>query len=152
MNEKICKVLGCGMRHFAKGWCEKHYALWKHYGRPEDWSPISRSSSKKRGRPLLNKVCQASNCNGRHKARGWCQEHYHQQYYDQQERGVEGEGWSPNNRPPPRKHGSVSLHDGCKIPNCNGEHSAKGLCKMHYDQWRRDGCPEDWSPNNRHRR
>src|SRR3989338_7023652 len=151
MSEKICKAHGCDLKHYAKGWCEKHYALWKHHGRLEDWSPTIRPSSKKRGRPVLNKVCQDPSCSGVQKAKGWCRKHYNQLYYDERERGVKGDEWSPTNRPPPKKHGSPPLYNGCKVPDCNGEHCAKGLCQMHYGQWRRDGCPEDWSPKNRHR-
>ena len=30
---KICKVDGCNGKHYAKGYCSKHYSQWRRYGK-----------------------------------------------------------------------------------------------------------------------
>lgn len=31
---RLCSVEGCGSRHLARGWCNKHWKRWRQYGDP----------------------------------------------------------------------------------------------------------------------
>lgn len=31
---KICKISDCDVKHYARGWCQKHYLLWWRHGNP----------------------------------------------------------------------------------------------------------------------
>lgn len=33
-DERVCSIPGCGKRHGAKGWCYKHYDIWRNHGDP----------------------------------------------------------------------------------------------------------------------
>lgn len=43
---KLCSIDGCNKKHYGRGYCHNHYALWRKYGVPErtdkykDFSPI----------------------------------------------------------------------------------------------------------------
>lgn len=57
-----CSIEGCGNRHFARGWCNKHYKRWRAHGDPL-WEPSPR-------------VCTVAGCDRVHRARGLCDRHY----------------------------------------------------------------------------
>lgn len=33
-DKSICKVEGCGKKHFGHGWCQAHYTRWRRHGDP----------------------------------------------------------------------------------------------------------------------
>lgn len=33
-RERRCSIEGCDAKHFARGWCHKHYERWRRYGDP----------------------------------------------------------------------------------------------------------------------
>lgn len=34
MADRMCVIDGCGNRHYARGWCNKHYLRWQKHGDP----------------------------------------------------------------------------------------------------------------------
>lgn len=63
MNRKayVCSIVDCGEKHYARGWCSKHYRRWQHRGSPDDFRPTH---------------CSIDGCDGEHYSRGWCRKHY----------------------------------------------------------------------------
>ncbi|GIW42461.1 MAG: hypothetical protein KatS3mg076_3038 [Candidatus Binatia bacterium] len=59
-----CKAEGCGKEVRAKGYCERHYRLWKKGKMPKP----------------RYKTCVAENCRRPRQRRGLCAEHFAQQY------------------------------------------------------------------------
>ncbi len=47
-SPRICSVEGCGKPHYAKGWCQPHWAKWRKYGDPL----AGRTHTTKPGEPL----------------------------------------------------------------------------------------------------
>lgn len=62
---KLCSIDGCGEKHTARGWCKRHYYIWKRNGDPliVKWAPRGPS-------------CSIEGCRNKHKAYGWCENHY----------------------------------------------------------------------------
>lgn len=29
---RLCEIEGCGRKHYARGWCTKHYQRWENHG------------------------------------------------------------------------------------------------------------------------
>lgn len=67
------------------------------------------------------KKCKVNNCDGKHKAKGYCDKHY-RQYRKYGERLA------------PVKEVKV-----CSVNGCNNEVCAKGYCSKHYQQYKRCG-------------
>ena len=63
MAETTCSVDGCATAVRARGWCMRHYQIWRRYGTP---------TPTKEPRP----TCSISGCSFPAKARGWCNPHY----------------------------------------------------------------------------
>jgi HNH endonuclease len=42
MAERTCSIIGCGKRHYAKGWCQKHYKAAHDHGDPL-YVPVART-------------------------------------------------------------------------------------------------------------
>lgn len=34
MADRICSIESCGTKHYARGWCKRHYLRWFHHGDP----------------------------------------------------------------------------------------------------------------------
>ena len=64
MGQRKCSVDGCNEKHYAKGYCCKHYWQYRKYG--EDLAP---------DKPT---VCKVEGCNGKHRGLGYCDKHYQQ--------------------------------------------------------------------------
>jgi len=63
-----CKEEGCARKHFALGYCDKHYQTYRlHKKVSGEWD------SMKRG---FRSVCSVPDCGGKHLADGLCQMHY----------------------------------------------------------------------------
>lgn len=54
MPERTCTIEGCGRKHYAKGWCNKHYM--------QRWQS--------------SKICTVEGCGKPLFGRGWCKAHY----------------------------------------------------------------------------
>ena len=67
------------------------------------------------------KKCKVENCEGKHKAKGYCVKHYEQ--YKKY-----GEGLLPPKQPKI-----------CSVEGCEGKHYGKGYCSKHYMQYRTYG-------------
>ena len=67
---KICQITGCETKHYAKGYCKKHYAQIKNHGRltPEKEHEVPKS-------------CQVEGCENKYCSKGYCIKHYHQVRY-----------------------------------------------------------------------
>ncbi len=107
--ERVCGASGCTTRHYAKGYCKKHYAQTLRHGRltPEA----------ERGEP---RVCLVPNCGRTDTLRHYCRKHAAQ--------------IARNGKIGAREY--VRGRVGCKIRGCKAEHRAKGYCTNHYAQQR----------------
>ena len=54
---KKCSVPNCNNPHDARGYCKKHYHIFKHQGL------------------IPSKLCSIPDCNKLHDARGYCKKH-----------------------------------------------------------------------------
>lgn len=90
---KVCSVEGCGMEHYARGWCHVHYEKL----RPRTKCSVEGCAGGARRRGLCTKhyskaryhgtlpppepkresVCEVPGCKGNYRARGLCDNHYH---------------------------------------------------------------------------
>lgn len=62
---RICNVIGCKKRHYAKGYCQNHWIKNKKYGDPlhnSDW--------------FKPKFCSIKKCGKKKYAKGYCKNHY----------------------------------------------------------------------------
>lgn len=57
-----CDIEGCGNKHYARGWCNTHYARWKQHGNPY------------RERPVI--LCSIDNCSNKNFGYDLCAKHY----------------------------------------------------------------------------
>jgi len=112
-KERTCNVNGCSTRHYAKGFCKKHYTQLLRHGKltPE----------RERG---VVRVCKVEGCNRTDTIRWYCRKHARQLR-------VHGR------LTPDREH--IMGFEGCRAPNCHQPHRAKGFCAKHYnrERWRR---------------
>ncbi|MBI3722989.1 hypothetical protein HY251_03400 [bacterium] len=112
-QEKPCRVDSCKIRHYAKGYCKKHYTQILRHGKltPE----------RERG---VVRVCKVGGC-GRTDTIAWyCRKHKRQLR-------VHGR------LTPEREH--IMGREGCRVARCKEPHRAKGYCAKHYnrERWRR---------------
>lgn len=75
---------------------------------------------------MAKRTCSIPGCEGTHKARGWCVNHYWswRKYGD------------PLSVAEQRPTGTTCSIDGCELP-----HRCRGWCRLHYDRWWRHGDP-----------
>lgn len=61
VRPEFCTIDGCDGKHYARGWCSKHYNRWRLYGRLG---------------LLEERICAVDGCDQKHEALGWCRLHY----------------------------------------------------------------------------
>lgn len=105
-----CSVRGCEAKHYAKGYCKKHYTQVLRHGRltPE----------RERG---VVRVCAVEGCSRTDTIGKYCRKHARQ---------IRVHG----RLTPEREH--QMGNQGCSVPGCNEPHRAKGYCVKHYNQMR----------------
>jgi hypothetical protein len=105
-----CNIENCITRHYAKGFCKKHYTQVLRHGRltPE----------RERG---VVRICKAAACNETDTIRYYCRKHARQ---------IRVHG----RLTPEREHNMNN--DGCTVEGCREPHRAKGYCARHYNQQR----------------
>ena len=112
-KQKACRLESCRSRHYAKGYCKKHYTQVLRHGRltPE----------RERG---VIRICKAPGCSETDTIRYYCRKHARQ---------IRVHG----RLTPEREHNMNN--EGCSVDGCGGSHRAKGLCAKHYNQrrWQR---------------
>jgi hypothetical protein len=112
-KERKCSLDACESRHYAKGFCKKHYAQVLRHGKltPE----------RERG---AVRTCRAEGCDRTDTIQWYCRRHARQLR-------VHGR------LTPDREH--VMGFEGCRVSRCREPHRAKGFCAKHYnqDRWRR---------------
>lgn len=112
--------------------------------------------------PPQGRVCEIEDCEKRHKARGWCDMHYHRWQTHGDPLMVLPRGRKPTCIPvvgalrrcsivdcenPHLTRGYCNPHYQllrrqkqrgrvCSVPGCGGRHVARGWCQHHYDCWR----------------
>lgn len=110
---RSCNIENCTTRHYAKGFCKKHYTQVLRHGRltPE----------RERG---VVRICKAAGCNETDTIRYYCRKHARQ---------IRVHG----RLTPEREHNMNN--DGCTVESCSEPHRAKGYCARHYNQqrWRK---------------
>jgi len=103
LNKRKCSVEYCSSKHYAKGYCERHYRRDKKHG-----DPINVPKG-------MGKKCTIDGCNGKHSAKGLCPRHY-QKYYKYGD---------PNMKKAKGKNT-------CELEGCNNYQRKYGYCKKHY--------------------
>lgn len=108
-----CEATDCVGRHYAKGYCKKHYTQVLKHG---ELTP-----ERERDEP---RVCKVTGCGRTDTIRYYCRKHARQMT-------------RYGRLTPEREH--VMGRAGCKKPGCPEPHRAKGLCARHYnqDRWKR---------------
>ena len=66
MSQIKCKIDRCNKPHRAKGFCSKHYRLFKKYG-----DPLA----------VIIKRCSIDDCRAKHYSKGYCYEHFYKYKY-----------------------------------------------------------------------
>lgn len=134
-----CRVRGCGSPVEAMSLCKYHLA---YYHRCEEHD-LDAWLQKMNRRPVVVSrrrgptECIAPGCNRPVKCQGLCGMHYSRWRY--LGRPVMDE-WI--------EAGALSLlasrgYDGrCRVPGCDKNHKARGLCRLHWMRWRRLGMPD----------
>lgn len=118
IQSAACISGGCAEKPVARDLCKRHYYAAK---RVEERA--------QRPTPPTPPPCAVEGCEGRVKARGWCDAHY------QRWRRFGDPTFAPTIR---RKR--------CTIDGCDRVTNARGLCQRHYYRWHRYGDPLT-SPN-----
>lgn len=70
MTDRTCSIEGCGKKHYARGWCRRHYNRWHRHG-----DPLAPPQTPKRVRKPTA-PCTVDGCEDSTYARSWCREHY----------------------------------------------------------------------------
>ena len=108
-----CTQLDCENKHYAKGFCKKHYTQLARHGRltPE----------RERG---IVRTCLVEGCARTDTIGQYCRKHARQ---------IRTHG----RLTPDREHQMGNT--GCRVPGCANKHRAKGYCVKHYNQvrWQR---------------
>jgi hypothetical protein len=107
-RERVCAVASCKSRHYAKGWCKKHYAQVLRHGKltPE----------KERG---AIRICLAGGCGRTDTINWYCRKHARQMR-------VHGR------LTPEREH--LMGIEGCRVKGCKEPYRARGFCAKHYNK------------------
>lgn len=163
MTHRTCKIDGCGRKHYARGYCNKHWQRWRTHGDPNFVTKH------------VPKVCKEDNCETTQIARGWCQHHYdawrihgdplHHEKNQRPdtctakscERPVEAVEWCDMHYRRFRKYGDanhvpdktgpkVTLST-CEVEGCSTKAIAHGMCDNHYRLWRKYGTPNNTVPS-----
>jgi hypothetical protein len=112
MSRKIrkCSARDCEAKHYAKGYCKKHYTQIARHGRltPETERGVIR-------------VCIVEGCERTDTIGQYCRKHARQ---------IRTHG----RLTPDREHQMGNV--GCRVPGCTNRHRAKGYCVKHYNQTR----------------
>lgn len=110
-----CSVGECRHKHYAKGYCKKHYTQIARHG--------SLTPERERG---VDRPCEAPGCQrfdvGRTPEGAYCKKHARQ---------IRTHG-----KLTPEAEHDYRRHSACTMPGCTNEHRAKGLCTKHYNQQR----------------
>jgi hypothetical protein len=127
---KLCSVESCEKKHWARGYCQRHYYQAKRHGHitpNEEMSKIASEASKKRkDRQVVNKdkICQVEGCGLTVKAKMYCNKHLQQM-------------WKYGRILAPEEcDRSLRLIKGrlCSVEGCGQPHSSKGYCGRHAKQ------------------
>lgn len=108
--ERTCSATDCEARHYAKGYCKKHYAQILRHGKltPE----------RERG---AVRVCLVEGCGRTDTIKFYCRKHARQ--------------LRVHGRLTPEREHVVGLV-GCRVKGCKEPHRAKGYCAVHYNRRR----------------
>ena len=124
-TDKGCSEDNCPGKHYARGYCRKHYEQKRAAGEFTGVRPPRES--------IPDKGCSVDDCLGKHIARGYCRKHYDQKMSAEGSTDVR-----PKRKPKTEK--------GCSEDNCLGKHSARGYCDRHYQQKKKAGAFTDLRP------
>lgn len=143
---KLCSIPDCNTKHYAKGFCKKHYRARRaqpantkscsladckneHYGKgfcKRHYSQHRRATLPPPSYQKGHKVCSVDSCGASHNARGYCSMHYERF----------------------KRTGTVELivqpktEKKCSIDGCDRKHLAKGFCRLHDNRLRKNGLLE----------
>jgi len=112
--EKICGILNCTKKVFARSLCKNHYSKQR---RIEEDKPI---------RPHYGNKCIIEECEKIPWCRGMCRHHYRIWNNNRKGKIIIPRGFYPK----------ICSVDGCERPS-----AAKGLCSTHYDRFMEHGDP-----------
>ncbi len=118
---KICKFVDCDAKHFALGYCQKHYKTHKKNLRS-------------------SRLCAVEKCYKNHYSFSFCETHYRNfRKYGEPVKIRKNQahtGWHANNRKNKFKIKACIVPD-CDIKNSPKTPLSKGLCSKHYSRWYR---------------
>lgn len=110
VGNRICSIPDCDRRHYARGWCAKHYSKWRRSGTPEPtvWAKDGQ--------------CSIDGCGGAPDARGLCSTHYNR--------------WRrTGTTDTPRRINGAD----CSVAGCGRPAKTRTWCPAHYSRWRQYG-------------
>lgn len=114
--QSLCSIPGCGKRHVARGYCNRHYLRLRRNGDPLT-APTRQGRERQR--------CSVVECGRISFGYGLCNKHYRR--------------WKTHGDPLACKE--KIGHAPCAIENCGKPSKSRGWCAMHYRRWRFYGDP-----------
>lgn len=119
---RLCSIDGCEREHWARNWCNMHYARARKHGNPlgkSDYGTL--------------RICSIDGCNRRAVARGWCNSHWARWKRFGDPLIANKHGIRSTELTRPERH--------CTIDGCSKRHRARGLCATHLSRAKRHGDP-----------
>lgn len=116
-----CKISGCEIAAYARGWCNKHYQRWRKHG-----DPLTLGVRKSRRPPRA--ACLVDACPTLASVKGYCHMHFHRQ-----RRGLPMDAPAKKQR----RRGTPAL--ACEVDGCHRLRRYQLHCKMHAERLRTSG-------------
>lgn len=143
---RLCELIGCERKHYAKNYCSPHYQQWKARDYPPNWNPspdfIAHPTNwERRRQTILRDIpgivipldlwyprCRVTGCDEHRHSDEYCEEHFKLlSQYDCLE------DWT-----------LAIIPRYCKYPGCTNSPWVNGLCVKCYRRWEKNEFPKRW--------
>lgn len=121
-KNRKCTYVDCGRKHFAKGYCTKHYARFKKYGH-------AAIAGTKSGGSLFG-ICLVASCGNKSLAKGLCNAHW---------LNLQRHGSAVVPRRRIKGTPGITV---CIVDGCGDAVKSRDYCSLHYSRVIRFGEPE----------